>query len=111
MTKLRNLLELPKSSGTKELTEILAEGQIKIERIISTGQITPVDEWYDQDKDEWVLLVEGEAKLTFEDSGEITLKKGDYILIKAHERHRVTYTSTHPPCIWLAIHGKINLTS
>lgn len=111
MTKLRNLLELPQTLGTKELTEILAEGNVKVERIISTGQTTPVDEWYDQNKDEWVLLVDGEAKLTFEDTGEITLKKGDYILIKAHERHRVTYTSTHPPCIWLAIHGNINLTS
>ncbi|MGA1199705.1 MAG: cupin, partial [Candidatus Latescibacterota bacterium] len=31
----------------------------------------------------------------------------DHILIPAHKKHRVTHTSTDPPCIWLAIHGSL----
>lgn len=109
MTKLRNLFEIPVSENTDEFSEILAQGDIRIERIVSTGQITPEDQWYDQEVDEWVALLNGEARILFENSEEITLRKGDYILIKAHEKHRVTYTSTDPPCVWLAIHGRLTL--
>ncbi len=38
---------------------------IRVERIISTGQTTPEDQWYDQDTDEWVVLLQGEARLSF----------------------------------------------
>lgn len=92
----------------KELFEILANGDVVIERIVSRGHITPEAEWYNQEKDEWVILLTGEARILFENSGEIALKPGDYLLIPAHERHRVTYTSKSPECIWLAIHGRIN---
>lgn len=111
MTKLRNLFEIPDLGIDNEFSEILAEGDIRIERIVSTGQITPEGQWYDQEVDEWVVLLNGEARLLFEDREEISLTKGDYILIKAHEKHRVIHTSTQPPCIWLAIHGRFSLTS
>ena len=89
----------------------------KLERIISTGQVTPEGEWYDQEKDEWVILLQGNAKLLFEknyndkiENKIIELKKGDYLFIKKHEKHRVIYTSQDPPCIWLALHGDMEKT-
>ncbi len=111
MTKLRNLFEIPVSDIDDELTENLVEGNTRIERIISTGQTTPAGQWLDQEFDEWVVLLNGQATLLFEDNEEIKLTKGDYILIKAHEKHRVTYTSAEPPCVWLAVHGKLSLVS
>ena len=87
------------------------DGQFKIERIISTGQITPEDEVYDQNVDELVFLLQGEAKLMFVDTNtELCLKKGDSVFIKAHCKHRVTFTSKEPPCVWIAIHGMMNFS-
>jgi len=110
MTRISNIFDFPEIKGDEEIVEALTDGETKIERIISTGQVTPEGEWYDQSLDEWVVLLEGEAKLLFEETGEVYLKPGDYILIKAHERHRVVYTSTLPPCLWLAVHGKHTTT-
>ena len=76
-----------------------------IERIISTGQATPPDQWYDQEQDEWVILLQGQATVSYGDGRKVLLKAGDYLLIVAHEKHRVEQTSAAPPCIWLAIHG------
>lgn len=111
MTKLRNLFELPKNLGAEEYIEILTQGDAQIMRIISNGQISPVDQWYDQDTDEWVVLLEGEAHLLFEDQEVILMHKGDYLLIKAHEKHRVVFTSTQPPCVWLVIHSNLSLST
>ena len=107
MRDLNSIFHTPSVPDDDEFSEVLAKGDVKIERIVSTGQITPPDVWYDQDQDEWVVLLEGEARLLFLGEEEISMKKGDYLLIKAHEKHRVTYTSVHPACIWLAIHGKL----
>jgi cupin 2 domain-containing protein len=91
-----------------EVFEALIPDQgILIERIISVGQMTPEGEWYDQERDEWVVLLQGEAELGWEDGRQQQLTAGDWILIPAHERHRVLYTSQTPPCIWLAVHGTL----
>ena len=91
-------------SQNKEITEILATGKnLRIERIISTGQTTASDFWYDQSENEFVCILQGDAKLLIEDETEIHLKTGDYLLLPAHRRHKVTYTSTTPPCIWLTV--------
>lgn len=106
---MANIFDLPSSLPNQELFKSLfATENLLIERIVSTGQITPPGEWYDQEQDEWVILLQGEACLTYFDSSEIKLKAGDYIFIQAHQKHRVEYTSSKPPCIWLAIHGKLN---
>jgi len=105
-----NIFKLPLSLPNQELFETLVSGKdILIERIISFGQTTPPGEWYDQEKDEWVILLQGEACLYYENGSQIKLNAGDYLLIPAHQKHRVTYTSSEPPCIWLAIHA--NLTA
>ena len=80
-------------------------GNIKLERIISTGQATPEGEWYDQESPEWVVLLRGEALLLFEgDTEAMRLGPGDYIHIPAHCRHRVEWTHPEQPTIWLALH-------
>ena len=105
---MNNIFDLPSSLPNKELFESLVSADnILIERIISTGQTTPPGEWYDQDRDEWVILLQGFADLSYADGREIKLTAGDYLLIPAHQKHRVEYTSSEPPCIWLAIHGNL----
>jgi len=82
---------------------------VRIERIVSTGQTTPEGLWYDQETDEWVLVVAGAARLRIE--GEATdreLGEGDWILLPAHCRHRVTWTRAEPPTVWLAVHFTAN---
>jgi cupin 2 domain-containing protein len=106
----KNIFEIPKEIK-EEFFETLIEGngEFKVERIVSTGQITAEGQWYDQDRDEWVVLLQGEAQILFIDDQNNEkinkLSKGDYLFIKAHEKHRVVYTSTEPPCVWIAIHG------
>lgn len=97
---------LPSTPQATEIFESLLDTHpITIERIISTGQATPPGEWYDQDHDEWVIVLSGSAGLrdaqhTYE------LTAGDYVYIPAHQRHRVEWTDAHQPTIWLAVHIK-----
>ena len=90
-----------------ELFDTLAAGagSIRVERIVSNGQVTPEGEWYDQDLDEWVVVLEGEARLHYMDGEEVGLKKGDSLFLPKRRKHRVVYTSS--PCIWLAIHADL----
>ncbi len=102
---MNNIFNTPEKLPKEEVFETLISNKnILIERIISSGQSTPVDQWYDQEKDEWVILLQGEATLRYENDTRIFLKTGDYLLIPAHQKHRVEYTSNNPPCIWLAVH-------
>ncbi|MET0363222.1 MAG: cupin domain-containing protein [Sphingobium sp.] len=95
---------LPDASGAEVFTELLADRGIRIERIVSQGQVTPRDAPYDQPHDEWVLLLAGGARLWIEGEGECNLIPGDMVLIPAHIRHSVTWTSAEPPTVWLAVH-------
>jgi len=95
-----NIFDLPPLPLPEELTTIIAEsGSVRIERIISTGQVS---DWYNQAETEFVTLLQGNAVIEFEDRT-AAMGKGDTIVIKPHERHRVSYTSTEPPCIWLCV--------
>jgi cupin 2 domain-containing protein len=99
---------LPEPPAAHELFERLAGGDgVVIERIVSTGQATPVGEWLQQDRDEWVVLLEGEAELAFEDGSRLPMRSGDHVLIPVGERHRVEWTREDPPCIWLAVHADL----
>ena len=83
---------------------ILSNGDVVIEKILSSGQRTPEGQWLQQDKDEWVILLQGSSELSFEDGKRLTFNKGDYIFIPSDTKHRVEKTSTNPICIWLAVH-------
>jgi len=54
-----------------------------------------------------VILLQGEAEISYDDDTRVKLKAGDYLMIPKHQKHRVEYTSNNPPCIWLAVHGKL----
>ena len=86
----------------EEFTEILNSNNLRIERIVSNGQKSEKEFWYDQDENEFVLILEGSAILEFENK-EVSLVKGDYIDIKANTKHRVKYTSENETTIWLAV--------
>ena len=102
--KISNIFELPDRLPSTEFSELLLDDdRLKIERIISTGQVTPPGEWYDQDRNEWLIVLQGEGELSYKDNSRIKLTTGDYLLIPAHQKHRVEYTSTKPPCIWLTV--------
>ena len=89
-----------------ELFEVISENQdVKIERIVSRGHKSPNDNWYDQDKNEFIFLVCGEARLRFENEVEfVQMKKGDYLIIPAHKRHRIEWTSPNEDTVWLTVH-------
>jgi cupin 2 domain-containing protein len=102
---LFNLFDnLPVQATEEQFSEILSRPGIRIERIVSTGQSTPIDAPFNQDRDEWVLLLTGSASLWIEGDGEHDLRPGDHWLIPAHCVHRVTRTASDVPTIWLAIH-------
>jgi len=93
-------------SSTQEIFDVLVETSgIKIERIVSTGQQTPAGEWYDQDWDEWVMVIKGHGRLRIDGQDElIEMRDGDFIQLPAHCRHRVEWTDPDQPTVWLAIH-------
>lgn len=102
---MSNVFDAVAAQGGQEIfTELLSRGGIRIERIVSTGQTTPVETPFDQDHDEWVLLLRGRARLWIDGEEEVSLEAGDHVLIPAHRQHRVTWTADNEPTIWLAVH-------
>lgn len=92
----------------QEIFETLLEQPgVRLERILSRGQVTPPGQWYDQDGDEWVLLLQGQARLAFSDGSQLTMEPGDWVYIERHRRHRVEYTSAEPAAVWLGLHLRI----
>lgn len=104
-----NLFDLPPEARPEreEFFETLFTGPsgLKVERIISHGHATPEGEWYDQPLDEWVMVLQGTARLAYDDGTEAALGPGDQVLLPRHVRHRVAGTSS--PCLWLAVHGDL----
>ncbi|SHG93741.1 cupin domain-containing protein [Ferrimonas marina] len=104
VTPLGNLWQALPSALEQEVFDTLLEtGQVKIERILSQGQSSPESGWYDQDQDEWVLLLKGAAVLAFDDGQEVRLAPGDHLLIPAHCRHRVVWTDPDHQSVWIAV--------
>jgi cupin 2 domain-containing protein len=104
--RLRNLFADLPASLPQELIEVLLDrDHVRLERIVSTGQSTPPDTWYDQNSTEWVIVLRGSAVLRFEDEAEpVVMREGDYVEIAPHRRHRVERTDPNEPTVWLAIH-------
>ena len=102
-----NLFEELSTPSIDELIQVMASGRhVRIERIVSCGGYSsPPGFWYDQDQCEWVSLLQGGARLQFEDEpGPRTLVPGDCVMIDAHRRHRVEWTSQNETTIWLAVY-------
>ncbi|WP_422003486.1 cupin domain-containing protein [Reyranella sp.] len=96
--------DFPRDGAEEFVEPLVARGGVRIERIVSTGQASPPGFWYDQDEDEFVVLLAGAARLRFADDRILDLKPGDWVEIPAHVRHRVEETQAEPPTVWLAVH-------
>ena len=105
---MNNLFSGLPDDWTEEFTELLLDSpDVRIERIVSLGHASPEGFWYDQDEDEWVAVLQGQARLLLEgDEQPRTLGPGDHLEIPAHQRHRVVWTTPSEPTIWLAVWRK-----
>jgi len=106
MEKVANILANLPARDEDEAFETIASGQdVRIERIISRGHRSADNFWYEQDWQEWVLVITGAATVILEDGAEIyDLGPGDYINIPALCRHRVEWTDPDQDTVWLAVH-------
>jgi len=96
---------LPRGLADEQTIELVAGENLRIERIVSTGQASPPGFWYDQDWAEWVLVVAGSAGVLFEGEAEPrVLRAGDFFHIAAHRRHHIAWTDREQPTVWLAVH-------
>jgi len=85
--------------GTENSTELLQHKNVTINRIISNRLEN--GSWYDQEEDEWLVLIRGAALLMI-DNEEKTLKSGDTLFIPAQQLHKVI--STSDDALWLTVH-------
>lgn len=102
---MSNFFESIPDSIPSEIVEVVANSEhVRIERILSGGQKSPDDFWYDQDENEWVIVLQGAARIEFEDPQRtLSLSPGDHLMIAAHQRHRIDWTCPDSVTIWLAV--------
>lgn len=98
------LAALPAAQAGESIDELLRAPDLRIERIVSRGQVSPPGFWYEQPQREWVLVIEGAGTVAFEDGSEVTLRRGDWLDIPARCRHRVAWTDPDRLTVWLAVH-------
>lgn len=103
--EMSNVFEnLPVDLSQEVIERIAFKPNVRIERIISRGHVTPEGFWYDQSETEWVILLQGTAEIQFEGEAFVRhLQSGDHLVIPPHQRHRVVQTSFTPVAIWLAV--------
>jgi len=94
-----NLYNFTVPTDGEDFTTLLEHKNIKINRIVSSANIEPIE--YIQDEDEWVVVIEGEATL-FLKNEEKVLNKGDTLFIPAKTSHKVL--KTKDGTVWLAVH-------
>ncbi len=95
---------IPQRLSEEQFDVLLERGRVRIERIVSRGHSSPETGWYDQEQNEWVVVLRGAAVVAFEDGRSMTLKQGDFLDIPAHSRHRVDWTDPEVATVWLAVH-------
>ena len=104
-TGVKNIFEeIPGAVAEEFFEELAGSGPVRVERIVSNGHESPETGWYNQAHAEFVLVLEGAARLEFENGGINELKKGDRLEIAPHCRHRVAWTQPGIDTIWLAVH-------
>lgn len=104
MEKANIFNNIPKDLTDEVFENIVSKGTLKIERIISKGHTSPKEGWYDQSNNEWVMVMQGEAVISFENDKDVRLVLGDHINIPAHTKHKVSWTAPDVETIWLAVH-------
>lgn len=102
---MKNLFRNIPTNIDEEIFELLASSaNVKVERIVSKGHGSPADGWYDQESNEFVVLLAGAARLEFDDGRVEQMAPGDWLDIAAHCRHRVAWTKENSETVWLAVH-------
>jgi cupin 2 domain-containing protein len=103
--KIKNISgDIPFSVPEEIVDELISSENIRIHRIVSKGQVSPPDFWYDQDDSEWVMVIKGKATLKFMDEDDpVELNEGDYLNIPPHKKHRVEWTDPETETIWVAV--------
>lgn len=105
MTHMNNLFKNIPDDLPEELFHTLIQSDnTHIEHIVSKGHASPEDGWYDQDKNEFVLVLKGAARLEFEGGRVVSMGAGDWLEIPAHRKHRVAWTDRAVETVWLAVH-------
>lgn len=94
--------DFPSRLPEEVFNTLLETDTLRIERIVSHGHASPEGFWYDQDQHEWIVVLQGAARLSIKGEAK-ELKPGDYINIPAHQKHRVDWTTPDEPTIWLAV--------
>ncbi|PKH02707.1 cupin [Psychromonas sp. MB-3u-54] len=95
---------IPRELTTELFEDIVKNDAVQIERIVSKGHISPESGWYEQQQNEWVILLKGHAIILFENQNKVHLKPGDYVEIQALQKHKVSWTDPDNETIWLAVH-------
>jgi cupin 2 domain-containing protein len=94
--RLRRSSDAPEEG---ELSEQIGQvGGVTVVQILSGPLETPVK--YDQDHDEWVVLLSGSALLEV-GTERLRLEGGDWLFLPAHLPHRLIHTSHGAN--WLAL--------
>jgi len=96
--------DIPERLQEELFEDIIVSQNIKIQRIVSDGHTTKKGSWYESSQNEWVIIIQGNATITFEDENDTILNVGEYINIPMFKKHRVSSTSKDEKTIWLAIH-------
>ncbi|MCO6456456.1 MAG: cupin domain-containing protein [Pirellulaceae bacterium] len=94
--------DLPAQLPKEVVQTLIQAADVRIERIISHGHASAADFWYDQPQSEWVIVLQGAARLQFED-GMVEMRPGDFIDIPAFQKHRVDWTTPDEPTVWLGV--------
>lgn len=107
MKTLNVFKSIPEKLDKEALDTLVQQGDFKIERIVSKGHTSPESGWYDQTQNEWVIVLQGAAILTFADGKEIHLTTGDHLNIPAFTKHKVSWTAPDVETVWIAVfYGK-----
>jgi len=100
-----NIFEnIPEQLKQEYFDTLVQSEHITIERIVSEGHASPESGWYEQSRNEWVIVLQGAATIVFENGDQTKLQAGDHLNIPALCKHRVLWTDPDQKTIWLAVH-------
>jgi cupin 2 domain-containing protein len=101
--KVTNIFaELPPQLPKEFVQTLISTAEMRIERIVSHGHASAADSWYDQPQHEWVIVLQGAARLQFAEDM-VEMKPGDFLNIPAFQKHRVDWTTPDEPTVWLGV--------
>ena len=103
-TPINLFQNIPEELNQELVEKLIEQDSFRLERIVSRGQISPPDFWYDQDEHEWVVILAGKAQLQIDGLEQpVTLNPGDTYNLPAHTKHRVAWTAPNQDTIWLTV--------